>query len=95
MAQRPPAQIEDMQTLYYGNVQPYRELLKKKMPRVPDYLVLIYWQVDKTYCILGTDAAFEHWDEYTNYTFKALEPALEFTDTILRLPDDFTWVKYS
>ena len=93
MAPKPPAQIEDMQTLYYVDVRPYKEQLQKKMPKVPDYLVLIYWPVDKSYCILGTDAAFEHWEGYTNYTFKEVKPALEFTDTILRLPDECTWIK--
>ncbi|HEV7329817.1 MAG TPA: hypothetical protein VGN63_02160 [Flavisolibacter sp.] len=93
MAQKPPALIEDMQTLYYADVRPYKEQLKKKMPKVPDYLVLIYWPTDKSYCILGTDAAFEHWDEYTNYAFKEVEPALEFADTILHLPDSFSWIK--
>ena len=93
MAQKPPPQIEDMQTLYYADVRPYKVQLKNKMPKAPDYLVIIYWPVDKSYCILGTDASFEHWDEYTNYTFKEIKPALEFTDTILRLPDDFTWIK--
>ena len=93
MTRKPPLQIEDMQSLYYADVRPYKTQLQTKMPKAPDFLVIVFWPVDKSYCILGTDAIFEHWDDYTNYAFKEIDPALQFTDTMLRLPDDFRWLK--
>ncbi len=93
MDNKPPAFIEDMQTLYYASVDAYETHLKKYMPVVPKKLVLVYWPEDKSYCLLGTDEDFKNWERYTNYAFKELQPALEFTDTILRLPDDFRWIK--
>lgn len=92
MLPKPPARIEDMQVLYYADVRQQRNWLKKYMTRVPDCLVLVYWPQDKSYCIVGTDAAFAHWEAYPNYAFKELRPALEFPDTILRLPE-WEWVK--
>lgn len=82
-----------MKTLYYADVRPFQQHLKKYMPKVPDLLVLVFYEEDKSYCILGTDAAFNNWEEYTNYVFKEVEPALQFPDTILRMPDDFRWIK--
>ena len=92
MQRKPPAQIEDMKTLYYADVRPYKEHLKKYMSNVPELFVLIYWPVDNSYCLLGTDADFCNWEQYTNYSFRDLKPALELPDTIFRLPDDFTWM---
>lgn len=93
MNAKPPAMIEDMTVLYYAGVDAYEAHLKKYMPLVPKQLVVVYWPEDKSYCILGTDEGFAHWERYANYAFKELQPALEFTDTILRLPDDFRWIK--
>lgn len=93
MHNKPPAAIEDMQTLYYAGLDGYEAYLKKYMPLVPKRFVLVYWPEDKSYCILGTDENFSNWERYVNYAFKELQPALEFTDTILRLPDDFRWIK--
>ena len=89
----PPANIEDMKTLYYADVRPFNTWLKKYMQKVPDLFVLVYWPEDKSYCILGTDIQFNHWDEYTNYSFKELQPALELPDIIFRIPDGFQWIK--
>jgi hypothetical protein len=89
----PPAAIEDMKVLYYADVRPFNSWLKKYMQKVPDLFVLVYWPEDKSYCILGTAVGFDHWDQYTNYSFKELQPALELPDTIFRIPDDFRWIK--
>lgn len=90
---QPPATIEDMKVLYYADVRSFRDHLNKYMQPVPDLFVLIYWPEDKSYCILGTDSRFNHWDQYANYSFKELQPALELPDTIFRVPDDFRWIK--
>lgn len=93
MISKPPAQIEDMKTLYYADVRPFSNHLKKYMAKVPDLFVVIFYPPDNSYCILGTDAAFSNWEGYTNYVFKEVEPALQFPDTIFRVPDEFCWVK--
>lgn len=93
MLLQPPATIDEMRTLYYAAVKPYEAHLKKYMPKVPHWLVVVHYEDDKSYCILGTDEAFGNWERYVNYVFKELQPALEFTDTILRLPDEFKWMK--
>ena len=90
---KPPANIEDMKTLYYADVEPYKAILKKYMRDAPDLFVLVYYPEDKSYCILGTDKEFQNWENYTNYIFKELQPAMELPDTIFRLPDDFRWIK--
>lgn len=82
-----------MKVLYYADLRQYKDRLQKLMPKVPQLFVLVFWPVDKSYCILGTDNEFNHWEDYTNYTFKELQPALELPDTIFRLPDDFEWIK--
>ena len=92
MSNKPPAAIEDMQTHYYAKLAAYEAHLKKYMPLVPELFVLVYWPEDKSYCILGTDEAFENWERYTNYAFKELQPALELPHVIFRI-DDFTWTK--
>lgn len=91
--QKPPAQIEDMTTLYHAVVDAYSLQLKKFMQPVPERFVLVADPVDKSYCILGTDSQFQNWEAYPNYVFKDLQPALELPDTIFRLPDDFQWIK--
>jgi len=93
MTLTPPAKIEEMQTLYYALVDSYGALLKKYMMNVPRVLIVVYEPEDKSYCILGTDRQFGNWEQYTNYVFKDLQTALEFPDTIFRLPDDFEWIK--
>lgn len=93
MLPTPPAAIEDMKTLYYADVRPFRDHLKKYLQVVPDLFVVVYWPVDNSYCLLGTDAGFGHWDHYTNYSFRELKLALELPDTIFRVPDDFRWIK--
>lgn len=93
MLAKPPATIEDMQCLYYADVRPFRDHLKKYMQKVPDVFVVIYWPVDNSYCLLGTDAQFNNWEEYTNYSFRDLKPTLELPDTIFRIPDEFRWIK--
>lgn len=90
---QPPAAIDEMQVRYYATVAPYKAHLKKYMPEVPHFLVLVYYPDDKSYCILGTDERFQNWERYTNYVFKDVQAALEFPDTIFRLPDDFKWIK--
>jgi hypothetical protein len=90
---KPPANIEDMKTLYYADVRPYKDWLKKYMQKVPDLFVVVYWPKDKSYCLLGTDSAFNNWEQYTNYSFHDLQPALELPDTIFRIPDHFQWVR--
>ena len=89
----PPANIEDMKTLYYADVRQYKDWLKKYMVKVPDLLVVVFWPVDKSYCLLGTDVEFNNWEQYTNYSFKELKPALELPDTIFRIPEDVQWIK--
>lgn len=89
--QKPPAAIEDMTTLYYADLQPYKTHLKKYMPVVPDWFLVVQ-EPDGTIDILGTDAAFGNWEGYTNYVFKELQPALELPHTIFRI-DDFEWKK--
>ena len=93
MIPKPPATIEDMQCLYYADVRPFSNHLKKYMQRVPDLFVVIYWPVDNSYCLLGTDVNFNNWEDYTNYSFRDLKPTLELPDTIFRLPDEFRWIK--
>jgi hypothetical protein len=93
MLAKPPVSIEDMKTLYYADVRPFRAHLKKYMQNVPDLFVVIFWPTDNSYCLLGTDAEFNNWEEYTNYSFRDLKPALELPDTIFRLPDAFRWIK--
>jgi hypothetical protein len=93
MPLNPPANIEDMQTLYYADVRRYKDLLTKYMQNVPALFVIIHWPVDDSYCLLGTDQEFNNWEQYTNYSFRDLQPALELPDTIFRLPDDFRWIK--
>ena len=89
----PPANIEDMKTLYYADVRQYKDWLKKYMANVPDLFVVVFWPVDKSYCLLGTDVEFNNWEQYTNYSFKELKPALELPDTIFRIPEDVQWIK--
>lgn len=91
MMPKPPAAIEDMATLYYADVRPYHQHLKKYMPLVPAVFVIVQ-EPDGTIDILGTDAEFGNWEAYTNYVFKELGPALEFPHVIFRI-DDFTWIK--
>lgn len=93
MLPKPPANIDDMHVLYYADVRPFNDHLKKYMQNVPALFVVIYWPVDNSYCLLGTNANFNNWEEYTNYSFRDLQPALELPDTIFRLPDDFKWIK--
>ena len=93
MLLKPPGNIEDMKTLYYADVRPYRDWLMKYMQNIPDLFVVIFWPQDNSYCLLGTDAQFGNWEQYTNYSFRDLKPALELPDTIFRLPDDFRWIK--
>jgi hypothetical protein len=90
---KPPAQIEDMKTLYYADVQSYKSHLKKYMENVPDLFVVIFWPTDNSYSLLGTDVEFNNWEQYTHYSFSELQPALELPDTIFRLPDGFKWIK--
>lgn len=90
---KPPANIEDMRCLYYADVRPFRDHLKKYMQTIPELFVVIYWPVDNSYCLLGTDAQFGNWENYTNYSFRDLKPTLELPDTIFRLPDEFRWIK--
>lgn len=89
----PPAYIEDMKVLYYADVRPYTAHLKKYMQPVPEAFVVVYWLPDNSYCLLGTDAAFSNWENYSNYSFRDLQPTLELPDTIFRLPEDFRWTK--
>ena len=89
----PPANIEDMKALYYADVRQYKDWLKKYMANVPDLFVVVFWPVDKSYCLLGTDVEFNNWEQYTNYSFKELKPALELPDTIFRIPEDVQWIK--
>lgn len=84
-----------MRTLYYADVRPFETHLKKYMQKVPAIFVLVFYGEDKSYCILGTDAAFNHWEDHANYVFKEVQPALEFPDTIFRVSDDFKWIKIS
>lgn len=93
MISRPPTAIEDMQVLYFADVRPFRDQLKKYMQSVPDLFVVVFWPVDNSYCLLGTGAQFNNWEQYTNYSFRDLLPALELPDTIFRLPDEFRWMK--
>ena len=93
MIPKPPASIEDMTTLYYADVRQHATWLKKYMQAVPDLFVIAYWPQDKSYCLLGTDIHFSNWEQYTNYSFRDLQPALELPDTIFRMPDDFQWIK--
>lgn len=93
MRSTPPAAIDDMKTLYYADASPFATQLKKYMPKVPHWFVIVYYEEDKSYCILGTDEDFGNWEGYTNYVFKELRPALELSDTIFRLPDNFRWIK--
>lgn len=87
-----PAYIEEMKVVYHADVRPYKSQLHKYMQAVPERLVIVYQKEENNYCILGTDAAYENWDHYTNYVFPKLETALEFPGTIFRI-DDITWQK--
>lgn len=92
MPVQPPAMIEEMRTLYFADARPYTLHLKKYMPKAPHWLVIVFYEEDKSYCILGTDDAFENWEQYTNYVFKDLPTALDFPHVIFRI-DDFPWRK--
>lgn len=89
---KPPPQIEDMKVLYYADVRTYKEHLQKYMSNVPDLFVVIYWPVDSSYCLLGTDVDFNNWEQYANYSFREPKPALELPHVIFRI-DDFRWTK--
>ena len=93
MNSRPPEAIDDMRVLYYADASPFQPHLKKYMPKVPHWFVVVYYEEDKSYCILGTDNDFQNWEQYTSYVFKDAPTALAFTDAIFRLPDDFHWIK--
>jgi hypothetical protein len=82
-----------MQTLYYALLDSFSSQLKKYMLQVPRVFMLVYEPTEKTYCILGTDRQYNNWEQYANYVFTDLETALEFPETILRLPAGFEWIK--
>lgn len=86
----PPAEIDGMKPLYFLDAQPFAAHLKKYMPRVPRWLLLVWYEEDKNYCIIGTDENFANWEAYTNYVFPALQPAIEFPHVIFRI-DDYQW----
>lgn len=92
MAVHPPAEIDGMKTLYYLDAKPFAAHLKKYMPKLPRWLVLGWYEEDKSYWVVGTDTDFTNWEAYTSYVFKELQPAAEFPHTIFRL-DDYTWMK--
>lgn len=81
-----------MKPLYYLDTTPFATQLKKYMPKVPRWLVLVWYEQDNSYCIIGTNEDFSNWESYTNYVFKKLQPAAEFPNTIFRI-DDYTWTK--
>lgn len=88
----PPAMIDGMKPLYYADVVEYREILKGYMATVPRMLVLVFVPDDKSYCILGTDAQFGKWEQYSNYVFPELKTALEAPEIIFRIAR-FPWKK--
>ena len=91
MAVKPPSKIEDMQVLYYHPTKDFAAHLKKYMPAVPAIFVIVQ-ENDGTFCLLGTDDNFENWDNYTNYVFKDLAPAMDLPHVIFRLPP-VQWIK--
>lgn len=85
MIPKPPQYIEAMQVLYYAPTAPYGVQLKKYLPLVPALFVIVKDE-DGSYCLLGTDESFDNWEQYTNYVFKDLAPAMDLPHIIFRLP---------
>lgn len=89
---KPQALIDGMKPLYYADVVEYREALAGYMFHVPRMFVLVLVPDDSSYCILGTDAQFQNWEQYSNYVFADLKPAMEAPEVIFRIPK-FPWKK--